>query len=197
MVWARFSLRTTGIFYRTGQQSASGYGRVAGPLCPIPPDRSRYSSLMPDERTPVDQEWPRSLLQRALFGKPITPRRAAQLIAAASLLLTLVGGLAAWLLDRDGIGSFGDSLWWAMQTVTTVGYGDVVPQGTVGRLIGAVLMLNGIALLSVITAAVTAMLIERARRQRGQPEEPMATLERIESRLGEIEARLDRSTDKP
>jgi voltage-gated potassium channel len=147
---------------------------------------------MPDERTPADQEWPRSLLQRALFGKPITPRRAAQLIAAASLLLTLAGGLAAWLLDRDGIGNLGDSLWWALQTVTTVGYGDVVPEGTTGRVIGAILMLNGIALLSVITAAITAMLVERGRRRRAEPDDVMATLERIESRLGEIEARIDR-----
>jgi voltage-gated potassium channel Kch len=139
---------------------------------------------------------PRSLLQRALFGKPLTPRRAARLIAAASLLLTLCGGLAAWLIDRDSVGSLGASLWWSLQTVTTVGYGDVVPSGTAGRLVGAVLMLNGIALLSVVTAAITAMLVEQARRRRATDEAVPATLERIESKLAEIEARIDRLTPR-
>lgn len=131
------------------------------------------------------------LLERALVGKPITPRGAWRLIAATTLLLTLGGGLAAWLFDRDSVGGLGDSLWWALQTVTTVGYGDVVPQGTVGRLVGAVLMLNGIAILSVITAAVTATLIEQTRRRRGGSDPDVAAaLERIEARLTEIEARI-------
>jgi voltage-gated potassium channel len=75
--------------------------------------------------------------------------------------------------------------------VTTVGYGDVVPAHTSGRLIGTVLMLNGIALLSVITAGVTAMLIEQARRHApGADGEVLAKLDRIESRLAEIERRM-------
>ncbi len=140
------------------------------------------------------QDGESTLLQRALFGKPITPRRAWRLIAMATLLLTLGGGLAAWLLDRDGIDSLGDSLWWALQTVTTVGYGDVVPQGTVGRLLGAVLMLNGVALISVITAIVTAMLIEQARKRRAVPEgDVAAALERIEAKLAAIEAQVGSS----
>jgi voltage-gated potassium channel len=142
---------------------------------------------------PENQDEPRSLLQRALFGKPLTARRAALLIAAASLLLTLGGGLAAWLIDQDGVGSLGDSLWWSLQTVTTVGYGDVVPTDPAGRVVGALLMLNGIALLSVVTAAITALLVEQTRRRRASDNEAVpATLERIESRLTEIEARLDR-----
>ncbi|HEY6731066.1 MAG TPA: potassium channel family protein [Solirubrobacterales bacterium] len=134
------------------------------------------------------------MLQRVLLDKPLTPRRAVWLIAAASLSLTLSGGLAVWLFDRDGIGGLGDSFWWAMQTVTTVGYGDVVPENTVGRVIGALLMLNGIALLSVITAAVTAMLVEQARHRRtaSDNDELVATLARIESRLSQIEARIAR-----
>lgn len=148
---------------------------------------------MSEGRTPAGQSGKRTPLQRALFDKPLTPRRAARVIASSSLLLTLTGGLAAWLVDRDGVRNLGDSLWWAMQTVTTVGYGDVVPQHTAGKLIGAVLMLNGIALISVVTAAVTAMLVEQARRRRSAGDEGVpATLERIETRLAEIEARLDR-----
>jgi voltage-gated potassium channel Kch len=127
-----------------------------------------------------------------LFSKPLTPRRAGRLIAAVTLTLTFAGGLAAWLLDSNGVGSFGDSIWWALQTVTTVGYGDVVPEDTTGRIIGAVLMLNGVALISVITAVVTAALMEQARRRHAAKDDEgvEAALARIESRLARIEASL-------
>jgi voltage-gated potassium channel len=130
--------------------------------------------------------------ERWLFAKPITPRRAGRLIATTTLTLTVAGGLAAWLLDANGVGSFGDSIWWAMQTVTTVGYGDVVPEDTTGRIIGALLMLNGVALISVITAVVTATLMEQARRRRSTTDgdDLNAALARIEARLESIEASL-------
>jgi voltage-gated potassium channel len=128
-------------------------------------------------------------MERLLFGRPITPARAARLIAGASLLLTLVGGVLARLVDKKDFGSLGDALWWSLQTVTTVGYGDVVPRHTSGRLIGTVLMLNGIAIISVITAGVTAMLIEQSRRERaGSDEAITAALERIDARLAEMQS---------
>jgi voltage-gated potassium channel len=111
-------------------------------------------------------------------------------IAASTFLLTLAGGVGAWLIDRRDFDGVGDALWWAMQTVTTVGYGDVVPENTTGRLIGVVLMLQGIALLTVITASVTATLIEQARRRRSEPDAVLAKLEEVEARLASIEQRL-------
>jgi voltage-gated potassium channel len=133
------------------------------------------------------------ILERQLSAKPLTPFRAGRLIATATLCLTLAGGLAAWLFDRRGVGGLGDSLWWALQTVTTVGYGDVVPEGAVGRIVGGILMLNGIALISVVTAIVTATLVEQVRRRHALEGDTatQATLERIEARLSEIEAALD------
>ncbi len=110
------------------------------------------------------------------------------MIAGATFLLTAAGGAGAWLIDRQDFDGLGDAMWWALQTVTTVGYGDVVPEHVAGRLIGAALMLQGIGLLTVITASVTATLIEQARRRRqAEPEAVMAKLERIESRLEAIE----------
>jgi voltage-gated potassium channel len=126
-------------------------------------------------------------LQRALQDRPLTARRAAWVIAASTFVLTVAGGLGAWLVDRRDFDGVGDALWWAMQTVTTVGYGDVVPEHLAGRLIGVVLMLQGIALLTVITASVSATLIEQARRRRQQPDAVLAKLEQIESRLEAIE----------
>jgi len=138
------------------------------------------------------------VLERMLLGKPLTPRRAGRLIASVSLFLTLVGGVAVWLIDRHDVGNFGDSLWWAMQTVTTVGYGDVVPENTTGRLVGALLMLNGIALVTVVTAAVTAMLVEQGRRRHAPADDGVRdALQRVEARLTEIEAAIVRSERKP
>ena len=117
------------------------------------------------------------------------------MISVSTLLLTLAGGAGAWLIDRQDFDSVGDALWWAMQTVTTVGYGDVVPEHTAGRLIGVVLMLQGIALLTVITASVTATLIEQARRRRSQPDAVLATLKQVEARLESIEQRLSSRDD--
>ena len=121
-------------------------------------------------------------------GRALTARQAARVIAAATVLLTVAGGVGAWLIDRRDFDGIGDALWWAMQTVTTVGYGDVVPEHTAGRLIGVLLMVQGIALLTVITAAVTATLIEQARQRRASPPDPVLDkLEQIEARLEAIE----------
>jgi voltage-gated potassium channel len=109
----------------------------------------------------------------------------------------VIAGVAAWLVD-DSFSSLGDGLWWAVQTLTTVGYGDVVPDGTAGRLIATIVMLNGIAFLTVITAAVTALLVEQMRGRQGRADSASAkadpsiarTLEDIRSRLDAIEASL-------
>ena len=148
---------------------------------------------MSDPGPPPRRAGVASALDRSLFGRTLTARRAARLIAGASLLLTFAGGVAVRVFDHKEFSSLGDSLWWALQTVTTVGYGDIVPERTTGRIVGAVLMLNGLALLSVVTAAVTAILIEQTRRKRSaSDDEVLARLERIESRLGELAARDER-----
>jgi voltage-gated potassium channel len=137
-------------------------------------------------------------VQRSLRGRSLTAYRAARFIAFATLLLTIAGGVAAWLVDRQDFQSLGDGLWWSVQTVTTVGYGDVVAENTAGRLIGAVLMLNGIAFLTVITATITALLIEQARERLSNSEQTLLDkLEQIESRLEGIEGRIGEGREPP
>jgi voltage-gated potassium channel len=104
------------------------------------------------------------------FKWPRTPRRAALHIAATTVVISVAGGILAWVLDRKDFPSLGVGLWWSLQTVTTVGYGDVVPHSTEGRVIGAVVMLTGVAFIAVITSAVAAALIESARTSRRSPE---------------------------
>jgi voltage-gated potassium channel len=144
---------------------------------------------MAEDEPPPREDFARSRLAGLLFGRQLTPRRAARLIAGASLLLTVVGGVAARLIDEKDFDSIQDALWWALQTVTTVGYGDVVPSHTSGRLIGAALMLQGIALLTVVTAAITAMLVEQARQRLTRSDQHVLDqLDRIEARLAAMEA---------
>jgi len=147
---------------------------------------------MPDR----EQVGPKRLMS-ALERKPLTARRAALIIASFTLLVTIAGGVVAWLTQRDDFSSLGTSLWWALQTVTTVGYGDVVPRSTSGRVIGGVVMLSGIGFLTVITASVTAALIEAARKRAGgmSQRELGAHLEEISARLSAIEAGMRRSRE--
>jgi voltage-gated potassium channel Kch len=129
-----------------------------------------------------------------LRRRPLTARRAALMIASYTVVVTFAGGLIASLADRKDFSSLGEGLWWSLQTVTTVGYGDVVPSSGVSRVIAGFVMVSGIAFLTVITAAVTAALIEAARRRQELPpdrEQLPEILREMTSRLSAIEARLD------
>jgi voltage-gated potassium channel len=130
------------------------------------------------------------LLGRMLGRKPLTPRRAVVIIAVYTLLATIAGGVLARLTDPKDFHSLGDGMWFAIQTITTVGYGDVVPHAGEGRAIGAFVMLSGIGFLTVVTASVTAAFVEynRARLVASRPE---TSGEEVARRLAAIEARLD------
>jgi len=84
-----------------------------------------------------------------------SPRQAAVVIAVVSTSITVLAGLLMTVVDRGNFPSLGSGLWWAVQTVTTVGYGDHVPTTLGGQLLAAVVMLLGIGFITVITAAIT------------------------------------------
>lgn len=135
------------------------------------------------------------LTARLLLRESLTARRAAAIIAGFTLLITIAGGVMARLIDRPEFPSIGRGLWFALQTVTTVGYGDVTPKHADGRVIAAIVMLSGIGFLAVITAAVTASLIESSRRRFVESEGDLARrLEEVTEKLARIEASLSGST---
>ena len=84
---------------------------------------------------------------------------------ASSSLLIFVSSLAVLQLERadpaSDINTLPDALWWALATVTTVGYGDITPITTEGKLLAAVLMVAGIALLGIVTATLASWLVDR------------------------------------
>lgn len=133
------------------------------------------------------------LTARLLLQESLTARRAAAIIAAFTVLVTVVGGILERVLDHQEYPTIGRGLWFALQTVTTVGYGDVTPARTVGRFIASVVMLSGIGFLAVITASVTATLVESSRRRFAVQSDldEARQLDRIDQRLARIEATLN------
>ncbi len=96
--------------------------------------------------------------------------RVFNLLLAVSLLV-LFGGIGFSLFEAQGntwLIRFSTGVWWSLVTLTTVGYGDVVPQTFLGRLVGVSLMLGGVLSLSLLTATVASVFVERKfRRERG------------------------------
>jgi voltage-gated potassium channel len=80
-------------------------------------------------------------------------------------------------------------MWWAAQTVTTVGYGDVMPSKPAGRIIGLFVMLYGIAFVTIFVAAITSIFVARAAEERGIVEDEAE--QRIEAKVDALSQRLD------
>ena len=127
-----------------------------------------------------------------LLRKPLTAARAARIIASFTISATIIAGVLIHFTDEHNFPNIGDGLWWAVQTVTTVGYGDLVPTSTTGRIIAALVMIGGIGFLTVITAAITSTFIENTRRaiQASESSPVSAKLDQISERLDVIEAAL-------
>lgn len=77
--------------------------------------------------------------------------------------VTFVGALLVWALERDAPGShiadFSTALWWAIVTVTTVGYGDITPVTTMGRFVAAILMVTGIGTIGLLASTLASVLV--------------------------------------
>ena len=76
--------------------------------------------------------------------------------------LAFVGAILMRIADPDNFPSLGLAIWWALQTVTTVGYGDAVPTTDFGRVIGGIEMVIGVSFIAFLTAGVTSTVIQRA-----------------------------------
>jgi voltage-gated potassium channel Kch len=113
-------------------------------------------------------------------------RGAWQAVTVVTLAATVIGGVLMRVTDPDTFPNVWLGLWWSVQTVTTVGYGDVVPQSIAGRIVAVLVMLGGIAFIAVTTAAIASVFVEAARRRRAGADD----VEEVELRRlrGEVEA---------
>ena len=119
--------------------------------------------------------------------------------------LAFIGAIVMRIVDPDNFPSLGLAIWWALQTVTTVGYGDVVPTTGVGQVVGGIEMVIGISFIAFLTAGVTSTVIQRASAkaqavERAHDERDVKTIldALVETRraITELDTRLDRIESK-
>jgi voltage-gated potassium channel len=126
----------------------------------------------------------------ALRGRVLT------YVLGSAVLLIYAGALAVLDVEANAPGSnltsIGDALWWAMTTITTVGYGDHYPVTVMGRCVAAGLMIGGVAVLGVVTASVASWMVQSV------AEETVAELDAAEApsqeELRRLSAQIERLT---
>ena len=123
----------------------------------------------------------------------LSVRNAAGVIVIATIVVVVVAGFAISLLDSEEYPNLGIGMWWALQTVTTVGYGDVTPTNLSGKLVGAAVMLEGAAFIAIVTAVITSTFVARATRESeaARMKGELSDRELIEKRFDELERKLD------
>ncbi|WP_111766073.1 potassium channel family protein [Nakamurella deserti] len=119
-----------------------------------------------------------------------------------ALLLLICAGLAITDEERlapdSTITSFGDGLWWAITTMTTVGYGDRYPVTTTGRVIAAALMVGGIALLGVVTATLASWMVQQvAEATEADQTVTKAHIDQLAARIEDLQGEIRRLAPPP
>jgi voltage-gated potassium channel len=132
--------------------------------------------------------------------RAVANRRAFPYLVGVTLLLGAIAGVVVTLVNRDAFPTYADGLWWAIVTLGTVGYGDLVPTNSAGRIVGSVVIIVGVSFIAFLTAVVTSFLVsadqqkaadaEQHRREASDAEIRQLLGEVVE-RLAAIEARLD------
>jgi voltage-gated potassium channel len=125
-------------------------------------------------------------------NNPSSVRYAAMAIISTMTMLVLAGAVLMRVFDPKNFPTFGEAVWFTLQTVTTVGYGDTTPTTGVGRFVASAVMLVSIGLLTVITAAVTSMFIGSLDREQKSTDraDDVALREATHETLARIEAAL-------
>ena len=117
--------------------------------------------------------------------------------AGSAALLIFTSALATLDAERDEPGSsirtFGQALWWALTTITTIGYGDTFPVSTEGRFIAALLMIGGVALIGVVTATLASWIVSLVEEESAEQEAAtQAQVAALQRQVSELSERIDR-----
>jgi voltage-gated potassium channel len=125
--------------------------------------------------------------------EPLSVRNAINVIVVATATVVVASGVGIRLLDHQEYPNIWRGMWWALQTVTTVGYGDVTPVRTSGRIVAAFVMLQGVAFVAILVAGITSTFVARAARESEHAEQADENgVERLDARFDDLAARLDR-----
>jgi voltage-gated potassium channel len=114
--------------------------------------------------------------------------RAIGTIIGVALTLVLVSGLLVRIVEPETFPRLGLAYWWAVTTVTTVGYGDVVPVTPQGRFVAVLLMLTGLSLIPTLTSVIVSVLL--AKRRQAEQARIEAMIERLDAHLTRLEQGL-------
>lgn len=121
--------------------------------------------------------------------RSLTSGATLRLAVLITFFLVVVGGAAEAAFDAGEFHSVWDGIWWATVTVTTVGYGDLVPHTVSGRLIGILVMFVGIGFVAVLTATVASEFVKND--QSDDNKQILAELEGLRRELGELRASIE------
>ena len=136
---------------------------------------------------------------RSLTARAIASRRVFPFLAGVTVVMAIAAGVLVRAIAPGDFDTVGEGIWWAIVTLGTVGYGDVVPTSPWGRVVGGAVIIFGVTFLAFLTATVTSMFVSNeqraeAARDAAVSEERQAELRaafrRLEERLDAIEARL-------
>jgi voltage-gated potassium channel len=125
------------------------------------------------------------------------------LLAGTLAALAITAGVIVRLIDHRDFATLGDAIWWSIVTLATVGYGDIVPHTTWGRIVGSAVIVLGVTFISVLTATVTSYFVaanqeefaadvaEAAEQDKADDVETHRLLNELLDRVSAIEAKLD------
>ena len=119
----------------------------------------------------------------------LTLRKAVGLIVAVATSLAIGAAVLERLLEPEVFDTYPHALWFSITTVSTVGYGDLVPESAAGRVVASALMLTGLGLIPLITSVVVSILVSQ--RGREAREQEMQDLRLILERLDSVDRRLE------
>src|SRR3954463_6840286 len=158
-------------------------------------ERARRAAARHESRQERVDEW----LDGKMNKRGMRPRYAAYLVIVVWLVAVLVFGIVERIVAPHPFKTIWLAWWWAITTVTTVGYGDVVPGQPAGKAIGSILMLGGLSFLSVLTATITSAFVQRRQRQlQERGDDPvMKELQSISKRLELLEHELRDARGEP
>ena len=148
---------------------------------------------MENQTPPAPRPAPR-WIRRRIQRKGLRPRYAAYLIATVWAASVVVFGTVEHLVDPETFPNVWLGMWWALETVTTVGYGDVVPAATAGKVIASFLLLGGLSLLAVVAGVVTSAFVAQAQaeRQASGDDPVIAKLDNLMRQLASVQAEVER-----
>src|SRR4051794_6235258 len=130
------------------------------------------------------------IVSRALQAeRQLTKANVFRFVSLATIFLTVIAGAVQATVDTGDFKTFWDGVWWAIVTVTTVGYGDVYPRTVAGRIVAITLMLVGVGFVAVLTATIASIFVKQERND--ETAAVTAALARIEAELAAVKAQLD------